>query len=77
MSAKIVRNLAYEVEQEGNTVSISCSVDVIDEATGTTTNQETTIEICTDADQHKFKDIHEDCKEQAKTWSIKLTKEYD
>lgn len=75
MSAKIVRNLAYEVEQEGNTVSILCSVDVIDEAEGTTTTQETTIEICTDADQHNFKDIHEDCREEAKTWSTNLTKE--
>jgi hypothetical protein len=77
MSAKIVRNLAYEVEQEGNTVSILCSVDLFNEADGTTTNQETTIEICADADQQKFKDLYEDCKEQAKTWSIQLTKEYD
>ena len=75
MTAKIVKNLAYSFEQEGNTVSVVCSADVIDETDNTKTLKEKTIEVVTDADQWEFPDLYQEAVQVVRNWANSLPKE--
>lgn len=66
-------NAYFEPEQDGDTLTIDCTLEaLVDDVTET---YKTTIEIATDATSRKFLDLYDLCEWQCKNWWMQKIEE--